>query len=96
MITRYEIIAKHETTEQIWLIGYTPRRSRPGMMAAMRNVGEEMVARLEVGDQDLMTWPQGGRDARCNIGPWRIFYSGKTQVDCRGCEHPFIARKGAP
>jgi hypothetical protein len=95
MITRYEIIAKHEQTGKIWLIGYTPRRSRPGMIDAMRNVGDEMIARLPIGEKDVMTWTKAGRDARCQIGPWRIFYSGKTQIDCRGCEHPFIAAKTA-
>jgi hypothetical protein len=100
-ITRYEIIAKHEQTGKIWLIGYTPRKSRPGMLAAMRNVGDAMIAKLELTDETAMSWSRrcnrfaAGVNPCCHVGQWHVFFSGHTQRDCRGCEHPFIAAKTA-
>jgi len=48
---------------------YTPRRSRPGLMAAMQNVAQEMIDRLLIGADDQLEFVRGNSstDPRCKI-----------------------------
>jgi hypothetical protein len=49
-ITRYEVVARRNG--RAVLIGYTPHRSRPGLLAAMRKHGPELVEFLRPGEHD--------------------------------------------
>ena len=60
------------------LIGYTPRRSRPGLIAAMRKHGEELVEFLRPGEHDSILLD--GYPPYFVIGEWRIGFSGRTQA----------------
>lgn len=87
--TRYEVIAKKAGDPHIWLIGYTPRKSRAGLVACMQNVGHEIVQKLGVGD-DKVSYTKTSKGAAVQIGDW-LFQFGNTQRECQGCEHKFIA-----
>ena len=80
-ITRYEITATHQDG-RTWLVGYTPRYSRAGLLNAMRKVGADLVDRLAIGDSDTMAWGTKPRPY-CMTSGWLIAFSGRTQLDAR-------------
>lgn len=90
MITRYEITARHPDG-RTFLIGYTPRVSRPGLRAAMQKHGSTIVLRLPVLPDDQMTFATLPRiHAKCS--GWTIGFTGRTEVQSRQeGEHEFIA-----
>ena len=93
MITRYEITAQHATTGVTFLVGYWPRVSRLSLLAIMLKFGDLIIRRLITGVPHHIVlhsqpWP------RCIVGQWRIGFTGRTQRECRGREHPHIADFG--
>lgn len=89
-MTRYEITATAEG-KQTFLIGYTPRLSRPGLLDAMRKHGDAIIAKLGIGDADEITWASKPRPHALTSG-WKIGFTGRTQNEARTLgEHPFIA-----
>lgn len=91
MITRYEITATHPDG-RAFLVGYTPRLSRPGLLAAMQNVGNAIVEKLAIGDDDALTFGTKPRPHAKTTG-WMIGFTGRTQRDAKQSgELPFIAR----
>jgi hypothetical protein len=89
-ITRYEIVATHTDGRQ-WLIGYSPRVSRIGLLRAMQRVGPQMIERLGITDDGVVTW--GTRPwAHCFMDGWRIGFTERTQRDCHmSGALPFVA-----
>ena len=59
MITRYEITARHPDG-RTYLVGYTPRKSRRGLLSAMQNVGGPMIEKLDIGEHDEIESPPLG------------------------------------
>lgn len=89
-MTRYEITAEAEG-RPTFLIGYTPRLSRLGLLDAMRKHGGAVIAKLGIGDADEITWHTQPRPHATTAG-WRIGFTGRTQAEARTLgEHPFIA-----
>ena len=89
--TRYEIIAYHAATGRKLLVGYTPRLSRPGLIAAMRNVGDSLIEKLPILEADEMAFGTQPRP-HATIPGWWIGFSGRTQRDAKTLgELPFIA-----
>lgn len=89
MITRYEIAAKHPDG-RAFLVAYTPRVSRPGLLAAMRQRGEAIVAKLAIGESDIMTWHTKPR-VHCECSGWIIGFTGRTQLEARNSPLEYIA-----
>ena len=90
MITRHEITARHPDG-RTYLVGYTPRKSRRGLLSAMQNVGGPMIEKLDIGEDDEITWATQPTP-RAFTGDWTIAFTGRTQRDARmESEHPFIA-----
>ena len=90
MLTRYEITARHPDG-RTYLVGYTPRKSRPGLLVAMRKFGAEIIDKLAVAEDDEITWATAPTP-RAFTGDWIIAFTGRTQRDARmEGEHPFIA-----
>lgn len=90
MITRYEIAARHPDG-RAYLIGYSPRVSRIGLLNAIRKHGEQVIAKLEIGEAAQLTFGTRPRPFAIT-GEWRIEFTGRTQVDCRSTGAlPFIA-----
>lgn len=76
-LTRYEIAARH-TDGRAFLIGFTPRKSRPGILAAMRGRAPTIIAALGIREDSVLSW---GRDAATTSCGWRIAFTGRTQKD---------------
>lgn len=88
--TRYEILAEHPDGRK-YLIGYTPRLSRVGLLNAMRARGDDLVAKLPIGENDVMRFETKPR-VHCTTSGWRIGFTGRTQRDARSMgEVQFIA-----
>jgi hypothetical protein len=80
-MTRYEI-AIRDNGRATYLVGYTPRLSRRGLLDAMRKVGPAIVDRLGITDSDVLTLPTQPRPF-CQVGGWRIGFTGRTQRDAK-------------
>lgn len=87
--TRYEIAARHPDGRH-YLIGYTVRRSRSGLLAAMRRVGPQTVAKLAIGESDLISW-HTKPVIHADVAGWWIGFTGRTQRDARFSELQFVA-----
>lgn len=86
--TRYEIVA--ECGNKRLLIGYSPRVSRCGLLAAMQNVGPAIIQHLAIGDGDTISWHTKPR-IHCLTSGWLIGFTGRTQRDAiLAGELPFI------
>ena len=91
MITRYEITA-HHPDGRTYLVGYTPRKSRRGLLSAMQNVGGPMIEKLDIGEDDEISFATKPAP-RALTGEWIIAFTGRTQLDARSeGEHEFIAQ----
>lgn len=89
-ITRYEILARHKDGRS-FLIGYTPRLSRSGLLAAMQKQGDAIVAKLKISESETLTFGTKPRPFALT-GDWRIAFTGRTQLDAkREGEMPFVA-----
>ena len=74
--TRYEVVLEHAGKQ--WLVGYTSRRSRPGLLATMRKEGRDILAITEMpedaevrAEYGALVFSQGSV----------IKFSGRTQRD---------------
>ena len=90
--TRYEITAVH-TDGRSFLIAYasgSPSRYR--LLSAMQSKGDTIIAKLEIGETDQITFGTKPRP-HAKVNGWTIAYTGRTQRDVRSCgdEHAFIA-----
>lgn len=92
MITRYEIAAIDPHGNRKFLIGYTPRHSRPGLLSAAERVGKHIIAKLSIGEDCRLIY-SGHPVKRLDLSNgWTIGFTGRTQLDCRNeGELPFIA-----
>lgn len=80
--TRYEIAATAADGRR-FLVGYTPRKSRQGLLIAMQNVGPELVAALGIGEDDEMRFVTKPR-IHCAIGADVVVgFTGRTENDTR-------------
>lgn len=86
---RYEIVARHRSGYNL-LIGYTPRKSRPGLLTAVLKHAPEIIAVLGISESDeiiIETQPPHC----CRVGEWRIVFTGRTEVQAkREGELPFF------
>jgi hypothetical protein len=88
--TRYEITARHPDG-RAFLVCYTPRVSRPGLLKAIQHVGRHILEKLTVGENDVMTWHTKPH-VHCRTSGWEIGFTGRTQRDAiMSGEMPFIA-----
>jgi len=87
--TRYEVVLTTPDGRRL-LVGYTPRKSKPGVLRAAQRVGQQIIAAMPgLTDEHRMTWAAGG----FNLGNGaRIALSGRTQRDAimAGDELPFL------
>lgn len=87
--TRYEIVATHQDG-RAYLIGYTPRLSRQGLLTAMQKHGPAIIAKLAIGATDQMDFATKPRvHAKC--AGWTIGFTGRTQRDAQTSQLPFVA-----
>lgn len=98
-LTRYEIAAKSDDGRRAFLIAYAVRRSRSGLLDAMRQRGQAIIDRLEIGPTETMTFrPAGGGAAGdlpyARTGSWWIGFTGRTELDAKRCgELPYIGKE---
>jgi hypothetical protein len=81
-MTRYEIAARHRNGQEL-LIGYTPHKSRPGLMAAVQKHSLEIIVVLGIGERDEIIMETQSPHC-CRIGEWRIVFTGRTEVEAKG------------
>ena len=90
MITRYEITAIHPDG-RAFLIAYTPRLTRPGLINAIWIRSADVVARLGVAADvrlDVHLRPR----IHATMDGWTIGFTGRTQHEAKMAgELPFIA-----
>ncbi len=89
--TRYEIVAKHDDgrTLLVSYAGGSPSRMR--LLRAMQAHGDKLIAVLEIGEHDQITFGTKPRP-HAKVNGWSVAYSGRTQRDCRiQGEHLFFA-----
>lgn len=80
-MTRYEIAARHPDGRQ-YLIAYAVRVSRPGLMDALRGVGEAIIQKCEVGGKDMMSFHTTPR-IHAAVSGWTIGFTGRTQLQAK-------------
>ncbi len=94
--TNYEITARHPDG-RVYLVGYTPRHSRAGLLSAILSVGPEIVEAINMGEDDELTFTKAPRWTASTSG-WKIGFTGRTLRDIKHggeTEHTFIARRVA-
>jgi hypothetical protein len=77
-MTRHEIAARHRSGHKL-LIGYTPHKSRPGLLAAVQQRSPEIIVALGTNKGDkiiIETQPPHC----CRIGEWCIVFTGRTEA----------------
>lgn len=77
--TRYEVAAKSPTGES-FLLGYTPRVSRQGLLIVMQRHGEKIIAALHIGEKDQISFGTQPRPF-ATVAGWRLEFTGRTQRD---------------
>lgn len=87
-MTRYEIAARHPDGRAL-LIGYTPRLSRRGLVAAMQRHGEDVIRVLGIGAADEIAFATRPT-IHAKTGAWWIGFTGRTQLDARREPLPFF------
>lgn len=77
--TRYEVVAHGPAGETI-RVGFTRRRSRPGLMEVLRSRGEELVEAMDVGDDDRLTL-HTKPNVHATFEPcgWTVGFTGRTE-----------------
>lgn len=84
--TYYEIVAAGPNGERV-IVGFTPRVSRTGLMKEITARGEELVALMNPGDDDMLRtrFRRAGFIARApeayTDGGWTIGFTGRTERD---------------
>lgn len=94
MITRYEVTATNGT--RTVLVGYTPRISRPGLLAVMQRQGDRLIATCGISDIDPIEFIVASNchpRIHAHVGKhWIVGFTGRTQREAiQGREHDFIA-----
>lgn len=76
--TRYEVIAEYAGGS--WLVGYTARTGKGGLMAVVRRNDCELIERLEVGEESTCSVSGGRLGARLDMSHGAVVrFSGRTQ-----------------
>ena len=86
--TKYEITAERDG--RTFLIAYSGQVSRAGLLKAMQHRADAVIARLEIGADAEMTFACQPR-VHATVCGWKIGFTGRTQIDARGSEYPYIA-----
>ena len=90
--TRYEIVAEHAEGKR-YLVGYTARKSRYGLLRAMQNVGNALIEQCQIGESDKISWHTRPHP-HCFTSGWCIGFTGRTQRDTiLTGEPPYVATK---
>lgn len=80
MITRYEIIASKGNRS--YLIGYTPRVSRSGLLAVMQRHGPDIIRVIDIKEEDEIRWYTSPR-VHAEVAGWFIGFTGRTQKEAQ-------------
>jgi len=87
--TAYEIHAEHADGRK-YLIAYTPRKGRRGILHALESRLADGSLDRVIGSRDL-TWGERASDG-CGLGEWAIEFTGRTQREAYiGGELTFLA-----
>ena len=90
--TKYEITARHPDGTT-YLVAYTPRLTRRGLLVAMCGAGPEIVEKTSMGKDDEFIFAKSPR-WHATMNAWTIGFTGRTLHDIEhGGEtaHQFIA-----
>lgn len=80
--TRYEVLAT-KGAEQ-FIVGFTPRVSRMGLLRVMQGVGDFLIVQCGIGAADEITFGfnHGSKPlAYAEVSGWRIGFTGRTERD---------------
>ena len=87
-ITRYEVALTDGARS--YLVGYTPRKGRPGLLACVQGVGSDVIRVTGLSERAIATYPNT-RTMDLGENGWRVTFTGRTQIDAQDSrELPFI------
>ena len=84
--TRYEVILTNGggyPQGQLLLVGYTPRRSRPGLLEVMRQHGDAIIAVTGLSDRHIPVYTPSTKTYHLGFDGWSVTFSGRTQIDAQ-------------
>lgn len=76
--TRYEV-ALTQHGQPVALVGYTARKSRPGLLKAAQVVGQAIIDRTAMPQDATMSWSHG--TMVLGFDGWAVKFTGRTQRD---------------
>lgn len=86
--TRYEIALTNGVTR--YLVGYTPRKGRPGLLECVQRVGADVIRVTGLSERAIATWPDT-RTMDLGENGWRVTFTGRTQIEAQDSrELPFV------
>ena len=86
--TAYEITATNG--ERTFLIAYTPRVSRIGLLKAMQKRSAQIIKKLGVGDKDEISFATQPR-VHCTLSGWTVGFTGRTECEAKQAgEHEYV------
>lgn len=87
--TRYEIAARHPDG-RAYLVSYSPRISRHGLLKALQHRGATLIAKLDIGETDQIKFGVANKRAFAETAGWWIGFTGRTQLEARQSPLTFI------
>lgn len=81
MITRYEIIARHEDG-RAYLVAYTPRKGGTGLRVAVQERTEAIVKATGLAADTRFDYHPGPRVSWTG-GGWTIGFTGRTELEAK-------------
>ena len=88
-ITRYEVAAK-SPSGKAYLVSYSLRLSRRGLLAAMQGRGDALIELIGITDDDQFSFSTKPRPF-AKIKDWWIGFTGRTRRDAENeGELPFV------
>ena len=89
-MTRYEVIGETANNRR-FLVGYTPRKSRRGLLAIMQRHGDPLIDLLAIGENDQITFAMKPRIHAAIENGAVVKFTGRTQCDAENeGELPFL------
>lgn len=79
MTTKYEITARHSDGRS-FLIGFTARKSRVGLLAVLRDRGDEILVKCGFTDGAKAEYTKGRFPCVLSEG-WTIGFTGRTKLE---------------
>lgn len=93
--TKYEVTVSND--RETYLVGYTARKSRRGLVDAIQRRGQDMLAVLALSDDARFEFTKTSQ-IEARLGDWWVVrFTGRTQKDalCTHSEYRYIGTEAA-